>query len=265
MVRSLSLLLTVGRVVFAGALMAASAACSSKGPSQTPISLVDGGDGTPDAAVILDAGDEPAVPPNGASRCPAGVCNYQTGAGCAQDAGPSSCVPLPTPDGGAAPACEAAGATAVGGACTQWTDCATGAICVEGVCRKLCCGKDWSGCPAGEHCFTSLGIPQPTLAYVCLPAGDCDPLAPTSCPRTGTECQIVDPTGATACLSAGTRNAGDACDGENPCKGGLLCVSDNCRKLCRAVPGGGAPGCGADEACVHFTRDPAGVGECTPW
>ncbi len=232
--------------------------------------------GDPDAGpdvieVIVDGGGDPATPPDGASKCPqGGICNYQTGTGC--PAANPSCIPATNGNGGVAPACDLAGAVANGGACTQATDCVAGHLCVEGACHKLCCGGDWTGCgSASEHCIQSLvygdgkGGTLATNAMLCYPVNTCDALKPSSCPKPGTTCQIADPTGATACLPEGSGSAGEAC----PCKGGFACiVADNggeCRRLCKAVEGGAEPFCQSGEGiCVHYNRDPASVGECTP-
>jgi hypothetical protein len=218
---------------------------------------------------ILDGGGTIPPPPDGAGLCPTGVCNYQTGTGCTADGGPASCVPLPMGNS-VTPACERAGQTALGDACSQWTDCISGSICAAGRCRKLCCGRDWTGCgSATEHCLRPLQIQLADKsivqsgAYLCYPVNQCDALVPSSCAtvETNTTCQIADPTGATACLPEGTGGVASAC----PCQGGFTCVEGGCRRLCRAVAGGGEPSCPATEGtCVHFNRDPAGVGECTP-
>ena len=43
-------------------------------------------------------------------------------------------------------------------------------------------------------------------------------------------------------------------------------TTKECRRLCKAVEGGGEPSCKEGEGvCVHFHRDPPGVGECTPY
>jgi hypothetical protein len=155
----------------------------------------------------------------------------------------------------------------------MWTDCVPGAVCALGFCRKLCCNGDWTGCTQGEHCFRKLAVPvngEPvdTGAYLCLPVSSCNALDPASCAATeaGTTCQIVDATGATACIPEGVGEAGQAC----PCKGGFTCVQDSmtmvnsCHRLCKAVAGGGEPSCPAAEGrCVHWARDPDGVGECS--
>ncbi len=222
---------------------------------------------------ILDGGGVVVLPPDGGGACPAGSCNYQTGQGCT--AGTQSCVPLPS-GSSVAPACESAGTTPSGGSCTQWTDCASGMICAAGACHKLCCGGDWTGCPSGEHCIRPLEIKATpdagavqSGASLCFPINTCDALVPTSCTEPGTTCQIADATGVTACLPEGTGGDAEPC----PCKGGYLCVANmavmpvtyGCRRLCKAVAGGGEPSCsGAQLVCVHFWRDPEGVGECTP-
>jgi hypothetical protein len=214
---------------------------------------------------ILDAGvltQEAAVPPNGKALCTQGPCNFQTNEGCAAN---QTCAPF-SPDA-KTPVCVAAGTTALSGACMPGTDCGPGSVCAGGFCRKLCCAGDWTGCTQGEHCIGNLFVPingQPTDTgvFLCLPVNYCSALDPGSCAamEPGKTCQIVDPTGATACVNEGTGEAGQAC----PCKGGFTCVT-SCRRLCKAVAGGGEPSCPPSEGrCVHFIRDPDGVGECTP-
>jgi hypothetical protein len=180
-----------------------------------------------------------------------------------------TCAPSATD--GKTPQCEAAGTKALGSACTAWTECTTGAICAGGFCRKICCGRDWTGCSQGEHCLRKFEVllasgdagPIDTGAYLCFPVNTCNALDPSSCAamERGTTCQIADPTGATACLPEGTGATAEPC----PCKGGFTCVNQGCRRLCKAVAGGGEPSCaGTEGRCVHFNRDPDGVGECTP-
>ncbi|HMI86970.1 MAG TPA: hypothetical protein VK550_22905 [Polyangiaceae bacterium] len=262
-----------------GALYGAAMGCGTSG-TDTP----DPGDGgAPPRDPVLDGGGDVAAPPNGASLCPPGVCNYQTGTGCAADGGAVSCVPLPM-GSVVTPACERAGRTANGETCSQWTDCVSGSICAAGRCRKLCCGRDWTGCGTGtEHCLRQLQVQLAdnsvvqSGAYLCYPVNQCDALVPSSCMtiEANTTCQIADPTGATACLPEGSGGVASPCPsrvagrsdilGDEDCKGGFTCVEGGCRRLCRAVPGGGEPSCPAVEgACVHFNRDPPGVGECTP-
>ena len=220
--------------------------------------------GTSGEVVVLDGGGKVATPPDGVSACPSGICNYQSGQGCSGST--PACIPeLDTTKPVAA--CSPAGTIAVGAACSSLTDCVAGHLCVEGLCRKLCCGGDWTGCDsASEHCIRNLeysdgkGGTIGTGAMLCYPVNDCDPLEPSSCSASGTSCQIADATGASACLAENTHGAGEAC----PCKGGFTCVGGQCTRLCRAVEGGGSPSCQSGEGeCIHFARDPKGVGECT--
>jgi hypothetical protein len=253
--------------------LAAATGCGT-GDTDPPDASMDGGSTPRDP--ILDGGGEIPPPPNGANLCPTGVCNYQTQSGCSPDGGPVSCVPLPA-GSGVAPACERAGSRTAGATCSQWTDCAPGMICADNKCRKLCCGRDWTGCgTSAEHCLRPLEIlvnnaPVTTNAFLCYPVNVCDALVPASCGSVdaadrGTTCQIANPTGATACLPEGVGGVGSTCPISGPgCKGGFTCVEGGCRRLCRAVAGGGEPSCPVEEGiCVHFNRDPPGVGECTP-
>jgi hypothetical protein len=250
--------------VVAGALVVAagvvpSAGCSGGVETEDPADA--GADGP---EVILDGGGTIPTPPDGPSLCPPGACNYQTNAGCSP---PEGCIPYPDGQGNAPPTCFPLGQGASGAACQSADQCALGHLCAGGTCRKLCCGGDWTGCPAGESCIQGLSISDgnggtlKTGAMLCQPVNTCDALDPyTGCP-VGTACQIVDPTGATACFQEGNGGSGEPC----PCKGGFLCVSGECRRLCKAVEGGGEPSCQEGEGiCVHFHRDPPGVGECTP-
>jgi hypothetical protein len=253
------------------------AGCSSSSPDIPPGN--DGGvggttgTGGSDAfpPVNLDGGGKVPDPPDGASLCPLGSCNYQTGEGCS---GATTCTPVLTSASAssATPTCQPAGSVPSGGACTTGRqDCAPGTFCAEGACHKLCCGSavfgDYRVCPQGEHCFRPLalgaanGATVTTGAYLCFPVNQCDALDPAAGCAPGTSCQLIDPSGATACAPEGTGTPGEQC----PCKGGFACVGNGCRRLCRAVADGGAPSCPpAEGACIHFNRDPSGVGECTP-
>lgn len=252
-------LLTAG-IMEAGLL----AACGSGGDGDpTP----DGGL-TPDSGPsVLDGGGDPAVPPDGAALCPSGTCNYQTQSGCAAG---ESCWPLVASDGTVSPGCLGAGTGTVGAACTDWTECAAGSVCVGGVCRTLCCGRDWSACAPDESCFHTLELQVgdasvPSGVDLCFPVNDCDVLDPQACAdQAGLTCQVVDPRGSVACMPEGTGAVGDACTAASGCRAGLACIGDECRRLCRAIEGG-EPACQAGEGvCVHYVRDPEGVGECTP-
>ena len=232
--------------------------------------------------VILDGGGVIPDPPDGTAACQSGACNYQ-----AQDCSSGgSCLPTDTPPGSGdwPPKCFSPGTRAAGDSCVAWNECIAGYFCLgiggtadggvaPGVCHKLCCGGDWSACPDGESCIQQVylvrpggGDPMYANADVCAKVGGCDPLDPAACSDLpGRSCQIVDPTGNVACVPVGSAGAGEACSEKQPCKGGFACVADACRRLCKAVEGGGEPSCPPQEGtCIHFNRDPAGVGECTP-
>lgn len=217
--------------------------------------------------VVLESNDELPDPPDGEQACASGACNYQAQSGCAAN---QTCAPR-LAQGNLAPACQAAGAQPEGSTCTKWSDCAPGLFCPEGVCRKFCCAGDWSACPQGQSCFRPLFIRNPATdaaveadAYVCAPVDNCDVLDPNACSdRPGYACQVIDPLGHVACAREGQAELGDDCSKNEPCARGLLCRGGECVRLCRAVTGAGEPCEAGREACVHFNRDPAGVGECT--
>ena len=228
---------------------------------------VDAGCATP--SVIVDGGGDIEPPEAGAPECPAGVCNYQAQTGCAQG---QACRPQFTAEAPTvSPGCEAVGSGTAGAACKVGTDCALGYFCADAVCRKECCHRDWSACDPGESCIRQLYVKAGGQLIdsgmdLCFPVNNCDPLDPASCPGAPAEqCSVVDPTGAVACEAAGTAQAGDPCGETAPCAGGLYCVSDECRPLCRAEACGAEPACAPGQGtCVRYARDPAGVGECTP-
>jgi hypothetical protein len=225
--------------------------------------------------VVVDGGGGITKPADGstAPECAAGACNFQSQAGCGAD---ESCLPTVNDDGVGA-ACFAAGSVAVGDACdaNAVADCERGAVCAEGQCRKLCCAGDWSVCDAGESCFRQFeyqvgDAAVPTGAWVCYPVGTCSVLDTYACDDTGEDCKLVDSRGSEACVPKTAGAVGEACGASQNrlCERGLTCVGDpgaeTCRRLCSAEACG-EPACPAAEgSCVHFDRDPAAVGECTP-
>ena len=220
------------------------------------------------AKVVFDTHDSPAEPADGVLACPAGACNYQSGDGC--PAG-SACRPqFSAESAGVNPGCEPAGNGVNGSACATSVECAANYFCAEGRCRKQCCGADWSTCDADESCIRQVyvragGQIEASGLALCYPVNDCDPLAAGPCKGSKTrECKIVDPRGAVACEPLGTAHVGEPCKPGASCAVGLACVLDSCRLLCRTEMCG-EPGCPEGSgACVHFNRDPDGVGECTP-
>ena len=218
------------------------------------------------ASTVFDAGGEVAVPPNGELLCPPGACNYQTQSGCSED---EACWPFVSPGGEIQPACANAGTRGAGQSCSEWADCARGYACIDSKCRHLCCGGDWSACADGDGCIRRLALQLDggsfaSGASLCYPVNTCDVLAADACAsEPGQSCQVVDPRGSTACAPAGQAEVGEPCSTVVICAAGSMCVADACRRLCRAEAGG-EPSCPAEEGyCVHFSRDPEGVGECT--
>lgn len=206
-------------------------------------------------------------PPDGAAACAAGDCNYQTQDGCDPE---QACRPqFNATEPEVHPGCEAAGDGKSGDTCQTQTDCARGFYCAAGECHKLCCGGDWTGCPEGESCLRRLDVRAggdviSAEAGLCFPTGTCDLFSGAGCEDDPTrECKIVDPTGAVACAPRSNAGLGDECAPPSVCKLGLNCVGGVCVKLC-AFEQCGDPACAPEEGtCVHFFRDPDGVGECT--
>lgn len=224
--------------------------------------------------VFLDAGPATPVSPDGGSSCPPG-CNYQTQQGCAAS---QMCQPYLSSENTVSPECLTAGTKAAGESCKQPDDCQAGLICTaDGNCHHMCCGGDWSVCASNESCAGTIllasdaGSPVSAHVNVCQPVDACDVLNPNSCPA-GESCYIVDSRAGVRCLTTGTVPLNESCTSAELCVAGFTCVQDpnppystNCRRLCRAVVGGGAPACPASEGdCSHFVRDPPDVGECTP-
>jgi hypothetical protein len=234
--------------------------------------------------VYLGGGVIPAAP-DGASLCPAGPCNFQTQEGCGTGA---NCVPhYDAAQDAVVPACLTAGARARGETCDNITTiCARGLLCVEGQCAKDCCGGDWTACPAGESCIRQavalrngkgvLISYDEGLGY-CARVNNCDVLDATSCAGNTARpvCRIADPLANVACMPPSDKKVGDPCDRASQCGPVMTCAatvptattptSFTCRHLCRWGTCHGKPACGPDEGtCVHFNRDPLGVGECTP-
>jgi hypothetical protein len=252
------------------------------------------------------APDVPPGPPDGATLCPPGVCNYQTQVGC--PTGQTCAVSIDPNTGEPSPKCVAAGLRQAGEECDTRTMpstpamlCARGLICVgpQGspqICRKLCCAEegasygDWRACDPGESCIRQLQtrIEQPpgsgnfithdAKVSFCVPVNNCDVLDSQSCKDDPVRpvCRIADPVGNVACQPSGGAKLGEPCQKEDQCGSVQKCAqridfqgvpqSDKtCRRLCRITLECGSSACPEGEGvCVHFKRDPEGVGECTP-
>lgn len=241
--------------------------------TQDPVRASDS-DASTGSSILLDAGPSTPVPPDGAASC-SGGCNYQTQDGCAAG---SMCHPQMDSEHKVTATCQPAGALAAGETCT-WLGCQPGFICAaDGRCRRLCCGGDWSACEANESCTGAVELLAPDSSDlvvsagvgVCEPTDDCDVFDTSSCPP-GQSCYIIDSRGGVSCLPSGSSDAYELCSAAEWCKAGLTCVAGHngvgtCRRLCRAVAGGGTPECPPQEGmiCAHYVTDPPGVGECVP-
>jgi len=261
-IRALQTQLAVAFAFVVGAVLAALA--SGCGSADTVSA------GPPDVEcpkLVEDATLPVEDPPDGPAACAPGDCNYQTQAGCSDEL---ACRPqFNATDPDVHPGCESFGSGRSGEACKAQRDCARGFYCAEGACHKLCCGADWSACDENESCYRSLDVRAGGKVIaagvgLCFPTNDCDPLTGDGCSAAdGRECKIVDPTGAAACAPLSNAKLGDACEPPDVCQRGLACVGGVCIKLC-AFAQCGEPACEPDEgSCVHFARDPEGVGECT--
>jgi hypothetical protein len=229
--------------------------------------------------------------PDGANNCPPGECNYQTQAGCAAA---ETCFPhYDATSQTISATCGQAGTQQVGDVCgdTAQHVCAKGLVCVDSVCAKMCCDGDWGACGAREGCIRQASkfrvVPTgETVSYdprlgTCAPVGTCDVLDPNACAGDTKRpiCRIVDARGSVACSpvsDGGDRNIGEACDNDHQCGKGQHCAGNGaveggvnvptyCVRFCRWGSCHGDPSCPESEGvCVHFDRDPDGVGECTP-
>jgi len=221
---------------------------------------------TAGASGLIDGGGTLAEAPDGEASCPVGACNYQSQQGCGET---ESCHPEFDPNGELQPSCVSAGTAQEGQACT-WESCDRGHFCFNGICRRLCCGGDWSVCPDDQACLISLSIratagSDPVSAFVglCVPVDGCNPLDP--CADAGNSCQLVDGRGNWSCVTSGEVEVGAACSSSDRCVAGALCVSGSCRRLCGTSSNSIRTECPeAEGQCVHFVRDPESVGECTP-
>jgi hypothetical protein len=247
---------------------------------------------------VYYANDKLPAHPDGASLCPPGVCNYQTQQGCSsgQTCAPHVDTNAVTKVETVIPACRVAGERAKDEPCSDnpptsaATQCGPGLVCAEKTCHRPCCGRDWSACEPGESCIHQANIvvnkvTAYTGADLCFAVGTCNVLDLEACKAEGQTCRIADPVAEVACMPPSALVAGDSCDNDKPCGAGLHCVEDasqvlsstpdtspmcsgtrpcTCRRLC---PWGNCNNntCSINEGvCVHFNRDPPGVGECTP-
>ena len=258
-----------GRVVAGACVVLATASCGSADSANADRPKKTCG------KVVTDGGGGIAMPDDGAAaaECQTSLCNYQSQEGCGAN---ETCVPT-VANNAVAPVCAKTGSNTLGAACSSLTPCEAGEACANGYCRKLCCAGDWTVCGEGESCFRTLAYQignavTPTGAWVCYPVGECsviDP-KPAACNGATDDCKLVDSRGSEACIPRSAGELGEPCSRASGrlCGAGLTCVgqpgAETCRRLCRAEECG-EPACPEEEGtCVHFDRDPPGVGECTP-
>ncbi|HEX4475556.1 MAG TPA: hypothetical protein VH142_10795 [Polyangiaceae bacterium] len=261
--------LACAALIAVGAALAGGVSCGNAAPSAATTSPL-----CPPIGVDQQSA---ASPPDGASLCPAGACNYQAQTGCL--ATQACTVNFDAKGMTATPQCDGSGSRKEGESCGMTAACTRGTFCVSGVCAKLCCGSDWSACGPGESCIRELEFsagagfaPVDAKVGLCEPIDNCDVFDTHSCTTDATRpvCRIVDPVGHVACQPGGDGRAGDDCNESHQCGAVLVCANADanglgtCRNLCRASACG-LPGCSASgDTCVHFARDPKDVGECTP-
>lgn len=117
------------------------------------------------------------------------------------------------------------------------TQCATGLVCVQNLCRTPCMSD--GECAAGERC-------QNTDSHM-----SCNPVCPSGCiPTRGAECNPQKPCDGNGMpLGVGLVSGCNGGDNNNcTCKGGTTCAQDGqCRQICNT--GGGGP-CGGGQTCV---------------
>ena len=210
---------------------------------------VTGGGGTGGVTGGGGSGGTPCVPPV------SGTCNNSPQCGCPSGQG---CYISNIATG--ATACYAAGGTALGARCTYDNDCAAGATCELGGCKRYC--RYDSDCPggAGVKCVHSLYRPSEGADLIPIPFGDyctdhCTPWTTNSC-GTGMECWTYSGIGVTpgtwVCVPNPSTNSG-ACSATVDCRPGYICMTSgstgNCRRFCRMA----TLDCGGSITCTAIS------------
>ncbi|HTE52730.1 MAG TPA: hypothetical protein VK698_17880 [Kofleriaceae bacterium] len=232
------------------AALAAAPACGSDGGS-TP-------DGAPADAAPPDAG------PGGVVCDPVAQTGCAAGDKCAQ-------LVLSLEPGDVRTACVPDGTVEVGGACvtgepgeaTGYDDCAAGADCTSGSCRRICLVAGDS-CPDQFSCSTYLELFKDiteTLVGVCDAV--CDPIA-QDCPAETDACylRITDEAGEATCVGVPDESEGreqnDDCSGPFPGK----CYANGCAGGYHPVELNGNATCSAYcRPVATYLDDPDGDGE----
>lgn len=169
--------------------------------------------------------------------------------------------------GAAQPLCEGANTAGTDGtSCVSGTDCAPGYDCIEGdkgaTCRRYCCldACDGQAAQSGGKTFCDVQrvVGGNVVAPVCMPVKPCKLLSAGQCAMNET-CSIVNASGDTGCVTAGTAVAGDSCDAEH-CASGLSCIGQpgakRCYQLCKVSAAGSCPS-GTTCKTTSLFKDPA--------
>lgn len=220
-----------------------------------------------DGPLLFDDSQTDAMLTIDANNCTMQPCTILPQCGCAS--GAACDVDGEDLEGGA---CRVVAPTAKGEgeACSSFTQCTAGNVCLsDGVCRKYCDADADCGQPRGK-CVIDLvnnGTPLPNVPPVC--SSNCDPTntAAGGCPA-GKKCGVFLVTrmgvdhDITDCSTAGTQVQGGNCEvGATNTGNDALCAADfmcttldnaafNCRRICNVA----APNC-AGLTCIEF-EDP---------
>jgi hypothetical protein len=133
--------------------------------------------------------------------------------------------------------CATAGATDNYAECGSGgtDDCLAGAICAGAqgatpTCMPYC--ETTADCPGGGLCLAAIDTAAGQVG-LCIPGDDCDPVDYDAVCATGEGCYLASENGDTICATAGTAQAGDACQAPNDCAAGLACGQSGCVELCK--------------------------------
>lgn len=247
--------------------------CSGAAP---PLDAASPRDGTvSDSTISSDApGDAPIAAPDsaavdGSSPSCGGACDPRAlTSSCSSDtlcrfvSGIPTCVVRASPDGGQG---------TDGAACAYDADCGAGLACFGaaglGTCGRPCCGTRMD-CTADERCRGDGALVDGTTTSWgrCLPPVSCDLAHPEHACATREGCYIVDGSGNTECLTAGSVPAGGTCSGASDCLPGHVCTglaSRTCVAICFLSSVAPHQGCADLEHCQAQAYSPAGTGICT--
>lgn len=222
----------------------------------------DSGSGS-DASTDSGSGSDSGI----TGMCPSTSCDLVSNTGC--DTGQrcsitSSALPVTT-------GCITAGAGTDGVSCTDDTGCAASFLCVESVCKHVCCVGSTAGeCGVGFACDRELTLTGGRSGVgICDATVDCDLDAQTGCSGTDT-CILLGGDGSRQCRpSTGTLAENAACDTANDqCGMGLQCLQLDagaalCRRFCdaAAMP----TTCPGSETCGRIVvTGMADLGVCRP-